>query len=418
MTITGTARSERSFAQVRELFAPIFARIAEGAAQRDRERQLPFEQVRWLKQAGFGALRVPSEHGGFGLSLPELFALLVDLAAADANLPQIFRGHIAFVEDRLHSPDRVSAHRWFARFAAGETVGNAWSENGPAVVGTLGTTLARDGGLWRLDGAKYYTTGSIFADWADVTATREDGVGVTVLVRTDAEGVEIRDDWDGFGQRTTGTGAAIFDAVRVEDEDVTLFEERFSYQTALYQLVLLAVQAGIARAAREEVAGQLRDRSRVFSHGLAPLAKDDGQLQAVVGEVASIAFVAEAAVERVARVLAQAAELEHERGSERQERARAEAEIASAQAQVVLSELVPRAGTLLFNALSASAVSASRDLDRHWRNARTVASHNPVVYKARIVGDWFVNGAHPPYIWHIGQATPGRAGQEPVQRGE
>jgi hypothetical protein len=34
-------------------------------------------------------------------------------------------------------------------------------------------------------------------------------------------------------------------------------------------------------------------------------------------------------------------------------------------------------------------------LDRHWRNARTLASHNPVVYKPRIVGDFLVNGTAP-----------------------
>ena len=42
------------------------------------------------------------------------------------------------------------------------------------------------------------------------------------------------------------------------------------------------------------------------------------------------------------------------------------------------------------------------DLDRHWRNARTVASHNPVAFKARIVGDAVVNDAEPPYEWYVG----------------
>jgi len=30
--------------------------------------------------------------------------------------------------------------------------------------------------------------------------------------------------------------------------------------------------------------------------------------------------------------------------------------------------------------------------DRHWRNVRTIASHNPFVYKATKVGDFIVNG--------------------------
>lgn len=43
----------------------------------------------------------------------------------------------------------------------------------------------------------------------------------------------------------------------------------------------------------------------------------------------------------------------------------------------------------------ASAVSEELGLDRHWRNASTLASHNPVVSKARILGDWLINGKDP-----------------------
>ena len=33
-------------------------------------------------------------------------------------------------------------------------------------------------------------------------------------------------------------------------------------------------------------------------------------------------------------------------------------------------------------------MSVKKNLDRHWRNARTAANHNPWVFKARIVGDY------------------------------
>ena len=78
------------------------------------------------------------------------------------------------------------------------------------------------------------------------------------------------------------------------------------------------------------------------------------------------------------------------------------AEVEAAQAQVIASDWIPRAATELFNALGASDTRVSKALDRHWRNARTVATHNPLIYKARIVGDWSINGTEPPYIWQIG----------------
>ena len=60
--------------------------------------------------------------------------------------------------------------------------------------------------------------------------------------------------------------------------------------------------------------------------------------------------------------------------------------------------------TALFEGLGASAVDVKHVLDRHWRNARTVASHNPVVFKSKVVGDYEINGTEPIYVWAIGTA--------------
>jgi alkylation response protein AidB-like acyl-CoA dehydrogenase len=381
----------------------VFARIADGAVAREQEHVLPFEPVRWLVDTGFGRLRVPTDFGGDGLTIPELAEVLVELGAADANLPQIFRGHIAFVEDRLQAPPGGERDAWLRRFAAGEIVGNAWSETGSGALGSSQTRLERRGDRWVLNGRKFYTTGSIFAEWTDVTADR-DGESVTVLVRTSQSGVAISDDWDGFGQQLTGTGTIVFTDAEVNEAHVSLFDDRFRYQTALYQLVLLTVLAGIAAATERDTAQAIRERTRVYSHGVASLVKDDAQIQAVVGEISSVAYTALALVRGVAEAVQAAADTAHAHDSEEDLAANVLAEIRSAQAQVVLSESVPRAATLVFNTLGASATSRAKGLDRHWRNARTVASHNPVIYKARIVGDWSINGTPPPFIWSIGTA--------------
>jgi alkylation response protein AidB-like acyl-CoA dehydrogenase len=416
MTSTLTGRSAPPattadrLAAARARLQPLFARIAEGVVEREQAHVLPYEQVRELVAAGFGRLRVPVEHGGDGLDLPGLADLLVDLGEADSNLPQVFRGHIAWVEHLLSLPPSDHRQRWLARVAAGEVVGNAWSETGSGVTGQQQTFVERKGDRWVVNGRKYYTTGTIFADWTDATARRGEDV-VTVLVRTDAPGVQVHDDWDGFGQQLTGTGTLVLTDVEVDAEDVAPFEDRFRYQTALYQLVLLAVHAGIAAAVERDTAREVRARTRTYTHGLAPLVRDDPQVQAVVGEISAIAFTARQLVRGAAEAVQGAADTAHERDSDADRAANVLAEIRTAQAQVVLSESVPRAATLLFDTLGASGTSRSRDLDRHWRNARTVASHNPVIYKARIVGDWSVNGTTPPFVWDIGThaSVAGRA---------
>ena len=109
-------------------FRPIFQRIAAGAVEREQSRTLPHEPIQWLKDAGFGAVRIPVEYGGGGASLPQLFELLIELADADSNVPQALRGHFAFAEDRLNSAPGPARDLWFKRFVDGDIAGNAWTE--------------------------------------------------------------------------------------------------------------------------------------------------------------------------------------------------------------------------------------------------------------------------------------------------
>ena len=77
-----------------------------------------------------------------------------------------------------------------------------------------------DGDAWRLDGDKYYSTGTLYADWISVSAQRLNADGssdrVIALVPAEAEGVERVDDWRGFGQRLSASGTTRFRHVRVK----------------------------------------------------------------------------------------------------------------------------------------------------------------------------------------------------------
>ena len=390
-----------------EKFRPIFQRIADTVLERERTRTLPFEPITWLKQAGFGAVRVPVEHGGGGASIPQLFQLLIELSEADSNVTQALRGHFAFVEDRLNAPASAQRDLWLQRFVAGELVGNAWSEVGSVAIGDVITKVSQKDGEWVANGRKFYSTGSIFADWIDLYARRADNnADIIAAVSTHQPGVVQQDDWDGFGQRTTGSGTSVYTDAKIAEENIFPFETRFKYQTAYYQLFHLATLAGIGRAIERDVAQQVRDRQRVYSNGNASHVSQDAQIQQVVGQISALVYAAEATALRATLPAQRAFEARLQGDNAEAERqANIDAEIESAQGQIVVSELVLRAGTDLFNALGASAVSTSKSLDRHWRNARTVASHNPIVYKSRIVGDWRINGTEPPYVWQIGNGT-------------
>ena len=48
------------------------------------------------------------------------------------------------------------------------------------------------------------------------------------------------------------------------------------------------------------------------------------------------------------------------------------------------------------NVFCPSATRREFNFDRHWRNARTLVSHNPIAHKARVVGDYLLNAEPPP----------------------
>ncbi|EJF73195.1 acyl-CoA dehydrogenase family protein [Pseudomonas sp. SDT2931_S440] len=397
--------AEVSYADLHQRFADVFARIADTAVAREQQRELAHDAVAWLREAGFGALRVPQALGGLGASLPQLFRLLIELGEADSNLPQIVRAHFGFVEGRLSSRDSASQDYWFAKVVDGELWGAAMAERTDTTRNSV-TLSAVDSG-WQLDGEKYYCTGTLYANW--IAAVALDGEDfVSLAVRTDAPGVTVEDDWDGFGQRLTGSGTTRFKAVNVPEQHIV---RRFkkdelraeSYLSAFYQLFHLATLAGIANAVLRDATEFVKGRTRAFGVPGQSSPKDDPLVQRVIGRLSSLAYAARTQVLAVAEVLQDVHEAEQ--GGHATEQHYTEAEIRAFQAQQIVLEQVLEATTLLFEVGGASATSESRRFDRHWRNARTLASHNPAIFRERALGNYYLNDVTPNAAWRSLQAA-------------
>jgi alkylation response protein AidB-like acyl-CoA dehydrogenase len=386
-------------------FRPLFERIAQDTVRREHQRQLPFEAVQSLREAGFGALRVPRSHGGDGASVPQLFRLLVELASADSNIPQILRAHFAFVETRLTGKDTATRNLWLRRVAAGDLVGAAMAERTDATENTV--TLVRRDGHWLLNGKKYYCTGTIYADW--VAAAAVDGEEhVSLAVPATAPGVTREDDWDGFGQRLTGSGTTRFDHVRLDDEHIlrripTKEYKSESYLTAFYQLFHIATLAGITRAVLRDSTAFVQGRTRAFGVPGQSSPRIDPLVQRVVGRLASLSFAATSLVDSVANAIEET--YQAALADTVDEALYAATDIKAFEAQQIVINLALEASTLLFEVGGASATSETRRLDRHWRNARTLASHNPAIYRERAIGDYYLNGTTPREAWFAKQPS-------------
>ena len=378
----------------------------------ERSRSLgdnPFHAIDLVRESGLGALRVPVEEGGGGCTLKELFAMLMDMAEVAPDVPHILRSHYWFVEDRLRSNNMTEKTRWLRKVVEGNIFGNAVTEIGnDAAIGSwvLQTTLKETDNGYRLNGKKYYVTGSLFSDWVSVQAANSEGQIVASVIPVDREGVSLIDDWDGIGQALTGSGTGLFKNVHVDEQEVLRESSALNsgaeedelantyFVGQLVQLILTAIIAGIMRSIATDAANLVQSRTRTYSHAPAEKPTEDPILHEIIGRISSAAFAAEVAVLAAAEAQDKARnsaalgnldfELVHQ------------ATIRAAQAKVIVDELAQKAATMIFDVGGASAVKRSEELDRHWRNARTLASHNPTPYKAQSIGAYLVQGEQLP----------------------
>lgn len=368
--------------------------LDQDVAARERDRVLPHHAVAVLRQSGVLLLRVPAEHGGAGGTIRQQMEAVIAIASVDSNVAQGVRPHFFFIEDLLVNGFGQSPARWWPKLGAGAVVGNALSEATTSRVGNVNTTLKRrEDGTWRLSGRKSYSTGSLFADLLYVSGEDEAGVRRTALVPADRAGLSLSDDWDGMGQRTTATGTTTFEDVVVLDDEILelrTLEEGFNHVGGQRQLFLAAVMAGIAANASRDLNRYIKTKARPAAHGLTDIAAEDPYVLRTAGEVSSAAFAARAIV------LAAAESLDRAAAQPGNEDLALPAAIDVARAQSAVADLVLPAVTRIFDAGGASAVRDDINLHRHWRNARTVAAHNPLDYKRRVVGNWEINGVEPP----------------------
>ena len=394
------AESREALTYGSERLAALIAAVGEGSLERERANERPFAAIDLVRAERLGALRVPAAEGGGGASLRELFAVVIALATADVNVAHILRGHFAHVEERLRLGGE-QRRRVIDLALRGAIVGNASTELGSTPAGSFAwkTRITPDGNGFRLDGKKFFTTGTLYADYAEVMASAPDGATVLALVPTDRAGVTVLDDWDGMGQRATGTGTAVFETDAVGADEVLRFEPAAEgtdpppmyLSGAFFQLYVTALVAGVLHALRADAVAHVRQRERSFTWAPTPSAVDDPLLQREIGEIAAAAYAAEATVLAASDALAVAFEAA-EHGTDANLELAHEASLQAASAKVVVDALGQKAASQIFDVGGASVVREKHQLDRHWRNIRTLASHNPTSYKAQAIGDHYLRG--------------------------
>jgi alkylation response protein AidB-like acyl-CoA dehydrogenase len=362
----------------------------------ERDRVLQYKAVELLRDTGALGLRVPTEFGGPGGTVRDVLSAVIQIGRGSSNVAQALRSHFGFSE-RLLSNRATADEReeWFPRVNAGIIVGNAITDADGRAPSSADTKVLPDtDGVLRLNGYKFYSTGTLYADVIAVSALDAQGRDVQAIIPADRDGVELFDDWDGFGQRTTASGGTRFTEVEVHPTEVVTVSDgtRLGHGTAFLQLYLASVAVGIAHAVFDDAVDYVRTKARPASHSVADSADTDPFVLQAVGEISAAASSSEAIVLAAADAIDRLVD----NGRQHDGEAVADVAVTVARAQLVAERLTIIAAERLFDTGGASATARALNLDRHWRNARTIAGHSPLAYKAYAAGNYAVNGVWPP----------------------
>ncbi|NMZ18949.1 SfnB family sulfur acquisition oxidoreductase [Pseudomonas rhodesiae] len=362
------------------------------SAQRDRERRLPWPELDAFSRSGLWGISVPKAFGGAGVSNVTLAKVIALIAQADASLGQIPQNHFYALEVLRVNGSAAQQQRLYAEVLAGQRFGNALAELGTKTAHDRVTALTRDGDGFRINGRKFYATGALYAQRIPTSVVDEHGVQQLAFVPRDSQGLNVIDDWSGFGQRTTGSGSVVFDNVWVAAQDVVPFQSAFERPTTvgpLAQILHAAIDTGIARAAFEDALHFVRTKTRPWIDATSDKASEDPLTLKSFGHLSVRLHATEALLERAGEYLDRAqadSSAEHV----------AAASIAVAEARALSTEVSLAAGSTLFELAGSQATLAEHGLDRHWRNARVHTLHDPVRWKYHAVGNYYLNDANPP----------------------
>lgn len=366
--------------------------LAPLAAERDRDRILPWQEIEAFTASGLGSILIPRPYGGSGLGYEVLAEVFEIICAADSSVGQIPQNHFGVLQLLKEAGSEAQKQRFFGDVLAGHRIGNAGPEKGRQIVTHNRTGLTETAEGLRLTGERFYSTGAIFAHWIPTRANDPQGRAVQVWVRHDAPGVHVVDDWASFGQRTTASGTVIFDNVRVEAGDILPVWQRAEIPGLagpVSQLIQAAIDSGIALGAFADTLEFLRSKSRPWVDSGVARAVDDPYIIAEVGRLQIEIHAAQALLRRAARLLDEiAAEPITAESSAR-------ASVAVAEAKVLTSEIALEAAEKLFELAGSAATRAGPNLGRHWRNARVHTLHDPARWKLHLLGNWHLNGASP-----------------------
>ncbi|RFB87114.1 monooxygenase [Rhizobium leguminosarum bv. trifolii] len=382
----------------RDVTDPFVAKAVELAAifdqdavERDKLGGRPIEQIRLLKESGLPSAQIPVGYGGRGASWLSILRVVREFARTDGSLAHLYGYHHLPLNLVLFRGSSAQKDRWLRASAAGQLM---WSNSGNAMSKTSSGRRIDNG--WVVNGSRPFSSGSHIADYIQISWENPKGERLTAAVPADRIGIVIENDWDGIGQRQTGSGTVRFKDLEILDEELISspnipLTPYTSLTSLLQQSVLLNVFVGSAQGSLEEGRQYTSTQSRPWIYSGVEKHTDDPWIKRQYGELYIKTLAATELADKAARSLDDA--FNQGPGLTAGDRGAAAIDIATA--NVFAGEAGLAVSSEIFEVMGARSATNANGFDRFWRNVRTHTLHNPAEYKRRTIGTWLLSGEFP-----------------------
>ena len=381
----------QSDAEALEIAQHLAEQFKTHAVQRDAERILPFDEIEAYSQSGLWAITVPAEFGGADVSSYTVAQIIALMSGVDGSIGQIPQNHFYALEVLRNTGTHEQKKKLYTEVLQGARFGNALAEFKTKNSAQKQTAIKQTERGFEVNGEKFYCTGSLFAQRIPTLVKDENAREFLAFIPRNSQGLELVDDWSGFGQRTTGSGTAKFNQVAVLAEDIIPFDSAFTEPTLVgpfAQIMHAAIETGIARAAFEETLIRVRQARPWIDSGV-ETAVEDPLTRYELGRIVADVRASEVLLKQAARSIDAA------RPHPTAENI-AKASLNVAKVRAHSTETALKASSKLIELAGSRGSQREDGLDRFWRNARVHTLHDASRWKYYFIANYVLNGILPP----------------------
>ena len=381
----------QSDAEALEIAHALAEQFKSNAVQRDAQRILPFQEIEAYSQSGLWAITVPKQYGGAEVSSLTVAKIIALMSGVDGSIGQIPQNHFYALEVLRNTGTEQQKQKLYAEVLKGARFGNALAEFKTKNATQKQTAITPTEHGFVVNGEKFYCTGSLFAHRIPTLVKDHENREFLAFITRESEGLELIDDWSGFGQRTTGSGTVKFNNVQVVAEDIIPFDSAFSQATLVgpfAQIMHAAIETGIARAAFEETLHRVRQARPWIDSGVDQATADPLTLFEL-GRIVADVRASEVLLKQAARSI-DAAKPQPTAANI----AKASLDVAKVRAHS--TETALKASSKLIELAGSRGSQREDGLDRFWRNARVHTLHDASRWTYYFIANHLLNGVLPP----------------------